>query len=213
MGVGPYAWLFELYHIKIPAISLNMEHYGLRAASGTQLALHFIKHVPTDHCIDGANWGKYKYNQTMAMGCGDIGLPVPPHDPVKQLAGMYDIWEFYKANGKNVLLGVDRQEDWKRQDIVLGSKSDPITGEESEYIRYVLRGDPKGTFTPGKVYQTIDWGDYTYQQGDRIETRVLPVLELLRNYKQTKHGQIHDITKKWVKFTVEDCDPPGSIKH
>jgi hypothetical protein len=42
-------------------------------------------------------------------------------------------------------------------------------------------------------------------------SNIMPVIRILNGYNTTAHSKEYDITKKWRKFTLNDCSPPGSI--
>ena len=123
VGMGVLAWILDLFHMKIPAANANNKRQGIGSVGATDLAVHCIRHdEDEDHCSDGANWGPFRYNQTLAIGCGDLGISVPSHDPVKYLADMYDVWDFFLhllRDKKNVLIGVDGQQDWAARTVIL----------------------------------------------------------------------------------------------
>ena len=210
VGVGPYAWMYQLYHIQMPGVEINGNHKGIAAARPNEMALHFVKHGKNDFCESGKDWGEMRYNQSVVLGCGDFGVAVPTKGA---LADMHEVWEYFREHHDNIVLGVDGQAGFKRQDVIINTRVDPTTGQEEEFIQHVLAGPPAlQPMKPGDVRQTVGWEEYTFTEGTRHEVRVLPVLERLQGYENSEHAKMYDITKEWVKFNLTHCDPPGYIK-
>ena len=59
VGIGPFLWMFQLYHVMIPGIGLNEGHEGEKYILGKQdtlLAVHYVKYEERDGCKDEAKW-------------------------------------------------------------------------------------------------------------------------------------------------------------
>ena len=68
------------------------------------------------------------------------------------------------------------------------------------------------------LYYTVNGTDVDLNPGsngfvkDPLTNVVYPKYWRLNGYNNTKHAKIYDITKKFVRFTPKDCDPPGGIQ-
>jgi hypothetical protein len=104
-GIGIFAWIHQLYHIKMPGVALNEHHKGVDVFKPHQMIVHGIKHGNKDDCEGHKEWPKHlRYDQNMSIGCGKLDTPHPYHDPNK-IADMYDAWNYFAKNGKNVEVG------------------------------------------------------------------------------------------------------------
>ena len=49
--------------------------------------------------------------------------------------------------------------------------------------------------------------------GEKVTKRIIPRMRKIDGYDKTKHFKNYDIYNKEFKpFTMQDCDPPGSIQ-
>jgi hypothetical protein len=197
VGIEVYVWLFGLYHVWMPSVEINGEHQGAQVLKPEQLAVHGIKH-DKDHCAGKGeeDWPeKDRYNQHLVIGCGDIDHRGPFHDSKKE-ADMYDAWEYFRDNGKELEFGQEGKYEFAKAKVTLFP---PVSGSDKVKVKEILAKDAKVG------------ADGTYN-GEKVEERVIPTLQFIEGYSKTKHGKDNDIISgKWKPFTMNDCSPPGKI--
>ncbi len=116
--------------------------------------------------------------------------PGPMHNKSK-MAMMYDAWEYFRDHGADLL----PEEGWAEQKVTLF----PGTGGKAPLIKYVLSVDDV-VGADGKF------------KGDKVETRLLPLLHHLTGYETTAHSKANNLQKKFAAFSVSDCSPAGEIE-
>jgi hypothetical protein len=198
VGLEVYAWFFGLYHIWMPNVRINARKLGSDIFQPNQLAVHGIKH-DKDRCSQEYEeyWPeKDRYNQQMVIGCGNIDQRGPFHNPKRQ-ADTYDAWEYFRDYGRDLEFGKERKFEYVRVNVTLFK----VAGSEHKTkVKEILSNDA-----------SIE-ADGTYF-GDKVHQRVIPTLQYIGGYSETKHGRENDIvTGKWKEFTLNDCDPPGKVK-
>ena len=199
VGVEPFVWLMEFYHIHMPRVEINGGHKGSEVFQPDLMVVHALKHDDSDNCRPGQEhtWpDNLRYNQRVVSGCGDIGHHSPTHNP-KKIADMYDAYEYYSEHGKDIQLAVPGQNDWIKANVTFYPEVSPVTGQRK--IKEVLPKD------------AVVSADGTYN-GLKVEEKVIPVVVFIEGYRRTKHGQENDLTKVWKEFTLKDCSPAGSIQ-
>eukprot|EP01034_Spumella_vulgaris_P033811 gene33811-41710_t len=115
-GLGPFAWLFGLYHMQWNAITVQSRNNRNNLNKDLQV-IHSFKHsTRKDDCDNEKQWpDKDRYNQNMVIGCGTIDKPSPGHSPDgrdfdkpdgskgdEMFADFYDGWNFYKEKGASI---------------------------------------------------------------------------------------------------------------
>jgi hypothetical protein len=107
IGLGVFFWIHQLYHITMPGINQNVNHYGSSVFHPQQLAVHSIK---DDECGgEPKRWSKkLRYDQEVVLGCGKVDFNLPGHNET-EMASMYDAYNWYKAHGKDIATGVDQK--------------------------------------------------------------------------------------------------------
>jgi hypothetical protein len=104
LGFGIFFWLFQFYHVYIPGIYTNPNQKGYAALKADLMAIHAVRGIHEDFC-NGEHWPSHlRYNQHMMTGCGKPDTATPQHDIHLSLS-MYDAWNWFAANGSNVLIG------------------------------------------------------------------------------------------------------------
>jgi hypothetical protein len=114
-GIGVFAWIHRLYHIKMPGVQINSNHLGSDIFKPDQMAVHAIRHVKEDDCDMKSNkWpSSLRYDQQVAVGCGKLGQKTPLHDPKRQ-ADMYDAYEWFEEHGEDIILEKAGVNDFRR---------------------------------------------------------------------------------------------------
>jgi len=210
VGLGIYAWLYGASHIHMPATNGNPEHKGMKVFRPADMAMHYVKHHESEHC-DGAvdnGWGTEDiHKQNVVIGCGDLDHPIPGHDKKKR-ADMYDAWNYYKANGVDIVLNEHRVNEYEHAYVVVSGTNDTRRLVHVLHSNSVVKAHGDGTFTAERI---VLFGNISaeLQAGERIEQRTVPHMVHLQGYETTSHSKLHDITKKWKAFILEDCSPPG----
>jgi hypothetical protein len=189
-GIEIFFWIFSFYHIFLPQVNINNGHEGYKVFNPWQMIIHNVRHEKADGCRPDNEklWPeKMRYNQKLAVGCGDIGTPGPFHHKEK-LADMYDAYEYYRDFGKDSGFGLRGQFDWELTNVTM-----TVLPDGKKKIKDVLER--------GQLYRGTD----------PVETRLMPLLIQLKGYETTNHAKKHDVVKNWVPFTHLDCAIPGVI--
>jgi hypothetical protein len=208
VGGEIYFWFFQFYHIYIPGIELNNHHQGKEIFSPTQMMLHSVKH-DHDHCIEEKDWPvSLRYQEELVIGCGNIDHHSPYHNAEKMI-GMYDAWEYYRDHGKDIEIGIEGKNEWIRVNVTIypssvSSSTATATVAADEDSRIIIK-----EILP--VDTIIDKGGL--YKGDKVLlNHLLPTIQLINGYENTKHAKENDIIhKQWKEFTLHDCNPPGYI--
>lgn len=217
VGMGPFFWLFEPYHLQMPHTEGNGAHLGKAVFKPDQMIVHFIKpKAKTEGCYEGEGWpDAAKYVQSIVVGCGDLNHSAPLHDPwaYKELANMYDAWNYFKENGTEWPV-VQESDGWVNISsiVVTIDEVDATTGQRLQSIRTY----PSSVCADKTEVVTMLSADgITEKSIVSMDTRTLPTprLNKLKGYKQTAHGQENDVTKVWKAFTMEDCVIKGYLNN
>lgn len=189
VGFGPYAWMMELVHIHWPRVEINGHHQGLSVFRPDLMVVHCVRHVTSDFCDQPERWPAHlRYNQSIAVGCGDLSASAPFHNGTTQSADMYEAWHYFQKFGTSI----------------------PVFKEEHDFYKLpVLLHDAEGKRIK-KVLNPADVVNGQYN-GEKVEYRVLPLMTPLKGYKDTAFAHQHDLTKEWTTFTLRDCKDPGRL--
>jgi hypothetical protein len=211
VGVGIYAWMHGVNHVVMPGANVNGEHIGANVFTPTDIAVHYVKHHEKDRC-DGKTDNGWpiadRYNQEMVVGCGSVDKSVVGHDK-KVRADMYDAWNYYRAQGKDVVLSTPGVNEFIETFVVLNKDGnvEHIVKERTE----LTKSEGSDTYVvPDDGVMLIDEiTTYKPKEGETVAMRVIPRIMPLRGYRDTQHAKDNDITKQWKPFTLQDCSPPG----
>eukprot|EP01031_Cornospumella_fuschlensis_P037183 gene37183-45131_t len=106
----------EAFHVSQDVgfgVEINTGHRGLSVFREHLMAVHDVKHHPSDLCDKPEHWPKdMRYTQDLVVGCGNKTQRGPFHNASAHEADMYDAWEFYEQHGVNIPVGVDGKNDW-----------------------------------------------------------------------------------------------------
>ncbi len=190
-GLEIFFWIFSFYHIYIPMTNINNGHDGYKKAFNPWLTIvHNIRHSNDDKCRNGdeSKWPEsLRYNQKVAIGCGDVGTPGPFHER-DRLADMYDAYQYFHDHGEDPGFGLPGQHDWYKGNVTVYTATDG-----TKRVKEIL---PLNT---------------PYKGTDPVEERILPLLIQLKGYETTVHSKQHDIVHDWFPFTHNDCKIKGII--
>jgi hypothetical protein len=179
-------------------VNINAQHKGQEIFAPDQMMMHCIKQ-DHDHCGEGheKEWpDALRYSQKMIVGCGDVDHHGPFHH-AKNQAGQYDAWEYYRDHGKELELGIPGKYEWFTVNATVGLHSKNDTAA-------VIIKDIVPLQTP------IENGMYN---NEKVVEKVIPWLRYIEGYATTKHSRENDIIhKEWKPFTLNDCNPPGSVR-
>lgn len=211
VGMGPYAWLFGLYHLPIPHLTVHNAG-GKDQLDPEFMIVHAMKHgSAADNCQYTFTFNlTQRYKQNVVEGCGDIDEPQQGHTRAKGhkgealVADMYDGWNFYKEHGKKVPIGFHGVDYFVKRKVTVypnGTMLPGISTTGDEYklkVKKVLKDTdvvtPQGTF-----------------EGDEVRELDIPVLQQLRGYEDTKHSKKYNILKEWHPFKLSDCKEKGKV--
>lgn len=197
VGVEAYVWLFGVYHIYIPGIALNPNHAGSKIFHPDQLIVHALKH-DKDNCAFGQEqlWPeKDRFDQRTVVGCGDIDHHGPFHQP-KQMADMYDAWEYFRDHGKELSFGKEGDHEFKKMKVILHPNDEKPANATRIRVKEII------------IDESLI-SNHKYK-GEDVAEVVIPYLQFIDGYEKTKHAQTYDIVRKaWAPFKLTDCDPPG----
>lgn len=195
VGLGPYVWIMQLVHIMWPGVEVNGNHEGLKAFKPTHQAVHCVRHTEEDNCYKPQNWPDHlRYNQQVAIGCGDLNTPSPWHDGNKGLADMYDAYHYFQEHGVTV---------------------DTFNATHDFFpVPVLMHPTPTldGKVRIKKVLLKTDVDAQGLYQGEKVEYRTIPWMNPLPGFSETGFSKQHDLTKKWANFTMADCIIPGTVQ-
>ena len=204
VGLGPFLWLFGVYHLRIPGVEVTNHdtHMG-------QIVTHKVVHDGLyDNCDNITNYSEsQRHNQKILMGCGDVNELQHNHrggridtGDHKMYNDNYELWNHFKEHNEDADWGFHNHVTWKPFNATLypnGSKEiipGSLPGEENSFrIKYILNA------TVDKVE-----ADGTFK-GDKVVERWLPILDKLEGYETTAHSKQNNLQKKWVGFKPSDC--------
>lgn len=112
VAIGIIAWMLQLYHIYIP-YSYEINNPNTLEKSGSSfIALHHIRNLKYDDC-DFQYHSNSKYNQSIAIGCGDVDHNLPHHN-IKTSLNMYDVYnKILNEVKENKFAGFEfNKDDW-----------------------------------------------------------------------------------------------------
>ena len=194
VGVEAFAWIMSLNHIMIPKTEINGEHKGAEIFQPGQMIVHNIRHDDKDHCRNGheKDWPPHlRYNQKVAIGCGDVDTPGPFHED-KRLADMYDAWNYFEKNGQPIEIGVPGVNEFVKNYVIV--EKDNTTGKKKIVKILTSATDPAAS---------------SKKDGQTVEEIIMPFVVPIEGYSTTKHSKHHNIVEKWVEFKLSDCAIPG----
>lgn len=191
VGVGVFGWLFQLNHVKMPRTEINGGHRGSSIFQQDQMIVHCIKHQEEDKCGDSSSWpANLRFNQKVAIGCGDIGVPGPFHNQEHD-ADMYDAWVYFRDHGTDVDFGKEGVNEFINADVVVDPNNPKLL---------------KKVFLEG---EKVD--DSRMHDGLPVVKRIIPRMVPLSGYSKTKHAKNHNIVENWSGFKPSDCNDPGKV--
>lgn len=213
MGVGVLAWMHSADHIHMPNVNWNHKSQGTWVLMPADMAVMYAVHSEREHCGEpGAqepiDWpDSARYNQSTVLGCGSVGTPAPGHSVADQ-ASMYDVWEYFSANGLDTPVDEPGSTSTEFTDYYVAMKSGRITRILHEANTWVSSLHIAYRYVTGAA---IDHAGayYTLAEGEKIIKRRMPRMVPLRGYADTKHGKANNITNTWKAFTPQDCSPAG----
>jgi hypothetical protein len=137
-----------------------------------------------------------------------VDKPVVGHDK-KVRADMYDAWNYYRAQGKDIVLSTPGVNEFIETFVVLNKEGnvEHIVKERTE----LTKSEGSDTYVvPDDGVMLIDEITmYKPKESETVAMRVIPRIMPLRGYRDTQHAKDNDITKQWKPFTLQDCSPPG----
>jgi hypothetical protein len=76
------------------------------------MVVHCVKPGNDEDCEGHEKWlNDMNYDQAVSVGCGKIGSQNPLHNAIFH-ANMYDAFDWFEKNGKNVSIGIENQNDF-----------------------------------------------------------------------------------------------------
>jgi hypothetical protein len=232
--VGPFAWALGLNHIFMPG--LNGGFTGVKTFQPVRMAVHYLKPFDDeDLCNDEKKWPlAERYNQSLVVGCGSIEKRGPFHNTTKNPdhADMYDMFEFFRDNGKNIIVGVEGVDSWVKANVTLSNPpntlvTNPTTGITTVankvvnklHVKQILSSDgfskvpeEAADENPSKLRPMTAAADGLYN-GEKVYTILIPSIVHLHGYDKTEHSKKNKIEENFVVFSPSDCSPAGKVQQ
>lgn len=199
VGLGPFFWMFGVWHIQLPATNINAGHSGYSILQTSTMIIHAVRPSKDDGCLgDLSSWSEgYRYKQNMAIGCGDIYQPDPVHDRNKNIL-MYDVYEYFEANGTDTSIGIVPSGGYTWTKVILHPPNVPENQRVKEILEYASM---KVLEKPENVSY-----DGVLLPGESVEWRIIPRIVKLKGHDETDHGKKQDLTKNWSVFKPQYCE-------
>lgn len=229
VGVGPFAWQLGLNHIFIPGIQGGFS--GVKAFKPVRLAVHYLKPFDDeDYCNEEKRWpASHRYNQTIVLGCGSVDRRGPFHNTTKHAnhADNYDMFEYFRDHGEDVVIGKEGENHWVRVRVTLTNSpeslhTDPSSGLTTALSPHKLQVKQllsSPTFSkdplqatqenPSKISPQEALAAGELFKGDKVYSILIPDLVHLHGYDATDHARKHKDSLHFQAFTASDCSPPG----
>lgn len=206
VGIEVYSWLLELYHVQLPSVEINGNHKGISVLRPDLLAVHSIKHSQEDRCSDsnqqGNGWpASLRYNQKVSIGCGDVDVQAPYHDP-KRMADMYDVYKYFRDHGETIPFGIEGQYGFVKAHVIYDANHNTTTaGLPTKKIIHILNDT-----------EVLEMTRNNHFRGHIVSETIIPRIDHISGYKETRHAKQYNITgDEWHPFTLHDCNPPGRV--
>jgi hypothetical protein len=123
------------------------------------------------------------------IGCGDVDQPGPFHNK-QHMADMYDAWNYFEQNGKDVEIGIPGKNEFVKNKVIV--EKDTTSGK-NKVVKILSSNNDANKL----------------KEGQSVEEIVMPFVVPIEGYSTTKHSKNHDIVNKWVEFKLSDCAIPG----
>jgi len=230
VGVGPFAWQLGLNHIYIPGVKGN-RYAGVKGFTPARLAVHYLKPFDDeDYCNEEKRWpASHRYNQTIVLGCGSVDRRGPFHNTTKHAnhADNYDMFEYFRDHGEDVVIGKEGENHWVRVRVTLTNSpeslhTDPSSGLTTALSPHKLQVKQllsSPTFSkdplqatqenPSKISPQEALAAGELFKGDKVYSILIPDLVHLHGYDATDHARKHKDSLHFQAFTASDCSPPG----
>lgn len=210
VALGVFAWMLEANHLVMPGVNVNRLQWGITAFKPTDMVVYHTIHADHERCDGGEDnkWlPKHRYAQNLVVGCGDLAQAAPRHSPIDR-ANMYDAWEYFRKQGREVMLEEAGTNGYIQAHVVL-SKNHAV-----KYVLHEADAAWEKGFYEWDTYFTnrvvlLDGTRYKLQPGEVVSVRVVPRLVPLRGYRNTEHSVKNENNEKWEAYTLQDCRSAG----